>query len=139
MIKLAVEDGGAGSTIDSSYATNSATLQGHPGAIGAAAVGAAAFYSTPSCGTSPAQLEYFSSFGGAPILFNTNGTAITPETRQKPDFVGPDGVNNTFLGFTLAGAAFLTPPPSASALTMRAIRISSALRRPRRMRPRLRR
>jgi hypothetical protein len=24
--------------------------------------------------------------------------------RQKPDFVGPDGVNNTFLGFTLATA-----------------------------------
>ncbi|MFZ0008856.1 MAG: S8 family serine peptidase, partial [Steroidobacteraceae bacterium] len=106
MIKLAVEDGGAGSVIDATYATNSATLQGHPGAVGAAAVGAAAFYSTPGCGTSPAQLESFSSLGGAPILFNTSGTAITPETRQKPDFVGPDGVNNTFLGFTLAGSGF---------------------------------
>ncbi|MGA7822989.1 MAG: putative Ig domain-containing protein [Steroidobacteraceae bacterium] len=106
MIKLAVEDGGAGSTIDSSYGTGGATLQGHPGATGAAAVGAAAFYSAPSCGTTVAQLEYFSSLGGAPILFNTNGAAITPETRQKPDFVGPDGVNNTFLGFTLAGSGF---------------------------------
>jgi Subtilase family/Putative Ig domain len=106
MIKLAVEDGGAGSVIDATYATNSATIQGHPGAAGAAAVGAAAFYSTPSCGTSPAQLESFSSLGGAPILFNTSGAAITSETRQKPDFVGPDGVNNTFLGFTLAGSGF---------------------------------
>ncbi|MFZ1904252.1 MAG: putative Ig domain-containing protein [Steroidobacteraceae bacterium] len=106
MIKVAVEDGGAGSTIDSSYGTGGATLQGHPGAAGAAAVGAAAFYSAPSCGTTVAQLEYFSSLGGAPILFNTNGAAITPETRQKPDFVGPDGVNNTFLGFTLAGSGF---------------------------------
>jgi hypothetical protein len=106
MIKLAVEDGGAGSTIDSSYGTGGATLQGHPSAVGAAAVGAAAFYSTPGCGTSPAQLEDFSSLGGAPILFNESGQAITAETRQKPDFVGPDGVNNTFLGFTLAGSGF---------------------------------
>jgi hypothetical protein len=101
MIKLAVEDGGAGSVIDATYATSSATLQGHPSATGAAAVGAAAFYSTPNCGTSPAQLEYFSALGGAPILFNTSGTAITAEYRQKPDFVGPDGVNNTFLGFQI--------------------------------------
>ena len=101
MIKLVVEDGGAGSTIDATYATNSATLQGHPSATGAAAVGAAAFYSTPNCGTSPAQLEYYSALGGAPILFNTSGQAITAETRQKPDFVGPDGVNNTFLGFQI--------------------------------------
>jgi Subtilase family/Putative Ig domain len=102
MIKLVVEDGGAGSSIDASYATNSATLQGHPSATGAAAVGAAAFYATPACtGTSPAQLEPYSALGGAPILFNTSGQAITAETRQKPDFVGPDGVNNTFLGFLL--------------------------------------
>jgi Putative Ig domain/Subtilase family len=102
MIKLAVEDGGAGSVIDATYATNSATLQGHPSATGAAAVGAAAFYSTPSCnGGAAAQLEYFSAIGGAPILFNTSGTAITAEYRQKPDFVGPDGVNNTFLGFQI--------------------------------------
>ncbi len=101
MIKLVVEDGGAGSTIDATYATNSATLQGHPSATGAAAVGAAAFYSTPSCGTSPALLEPYSALGGAPILFNTSGTAIAAETRQKPDFVGPDGVNNTFLGFQI--------------------------------------
>ncbi len=104
MIKLVVEDGGAGSIIDATYATNSATIQGHPGATGAAAVGAAAFYSTPSCGTSPAVLEFYSSLGGAPILFNTSGQAITAETRQKPDFVGPDGVNNTFLGFQISSS-----------------------------------
>jgi hypothetical protein len=40
-----------------------------------------------------------------PILFSTAGVRLaTPVTRQKPDFVGPDGVNNTFLGFTLASA-----------------------------------
>jgi Subtilase family len=101
-IKIAVEDDGAGSTIDA-FATNSATLQGHPGAAGAAAVGAAFFLETPACGTTPATLEGYSSDGGTPILFDTSGTRLAASVvRQKPDFVGPDGGNDTFLGFTLA-------------------------------------
>jgi hypothetical protein len=101
-IKVAVEDDGAGSTINA-FQTNTATLQGHPGAAGAAAVGAAFYFQTPACGTTPAQLESYSSEGGAPILFDVNGVRLaTPVVRQKPDFVGPDGVNDTFLGFTLA-------------------------------------
>ena len=103
-IIVSVEDDGLGSTIES-FATGSATIQGHPGAAGAAAVGAAFYFDTPACGTSPAQLESFSSEGGAPILFNTAGTRLaTPIVRQKPDFVGPDGINTTFLGYTLASA-----------------------------------
>jgi subtilase family protein len=99
---VSVEDGGLGSTINA-FATNSATIQGHPGAAGAAAVGAAFYFDSPQCGTSPAELESFSSAGGAPILFDTAGVTLTaPIVRQKPDFIGPDGVNNTFLGFTLA-------------------------------------
>ncbi len=48
-------------------------------------------------------MEPFSSLGGAPILFDSSGNRlITPIVRQKPNFVGPDGVNNTFLGFLLA-------------------------------------
>jgi hypothetical protein len=101
-IKVAVEDDGAGSTINA-FQTNSASLQGHPGAAGAAAVGAAFYFQTPACGTTPATLETYSSEGGAPILFDVTGTRLaTPVVRQKPDFVGPDGVNDTFLGFTLA-------------------------------------
>ena len=101
-IKVAVEDDGAGSTIDA-FQTNGATLQGHPGAAGAAAVGAAFYFDTPACGTTPAQLESFSSKGGAPILFDVSGARLaTPLIRQKPDFVAPDGVNDTFLGYTLA-------------------------------------
>jgi len=101
-IKVAVEDDGAGSTINS-FQTNSATIQGHPGAAGAAAVGAAFYYNTPACGETPATLEAFSSEGGAPILFDVTGTRLaTPVVRQKPDFVAPDGGNDTFLGFTLA-------------------------------------
>ncbi len=108
-IKVVVEDDGAGSTINS-FQTNSATLQGHPGAAGAAAVGAAAYYNTPACGLTPAHLDYFSSVGGAPILFDSSGNRLaTPVVRQKPDFVGPDGVNNTFLGFTLASGQITLP------------------------------
>jgi hypothetical protein len=100
-IKLAVEDDGAGSSIDA-FATHSPTLQGHPGAAGAVAVGAAYFAQAPLCGTPPAMLESYSSAGGDPILFDTTGARLSTEVvRQKPDVVAPDGVNNTFLGFTL--------------------------------------
>jgi hypothetical protein len=107
-IKIAVEDDGAGSTINS-FATNSATIQGHPGAAGAAAVGAAFYLNTPACGTTPATLEDFSSQGGDPILFDGTGTRLaTPLFRQKPDFVGPNGGNDTFLGFTLKSSQVVT-------------------------------
>jgi subtilisin family serine protease len=102
-IKLAVDGGGLAVVIHGNYGTNP-TLQGHPGAAGAAAVGAAAFYNTPSCGTSPAKLESFSSQGGTPILFDTSGNRLsTPTIRQKPDFVAPDAGNDTFLGFKDTG------------------------------------
>jgi hypothetical protein len=103
-IKLAVEDDGLGSTI-TSFATNSPTLQGHPNAAGAAAVGAAAFFTTPMCGITPATLESYSSLGGSPTLFDASGNRLaTPTVRQKPNFVGPDGGNNTFLGFQIAAS-----------------------------------
>jgi hypothetical protein len=96
-IKLAVEDDGAGSTINK-FANNGPTLQGHPGAAGAAAVGAAWYFMTPRCGTT-ATLEAYSSAGGDPILFGITGIRLpVPTVRQKPDFVAPDGPNDTFLG-----------------------------------------
>jgi hypothetical protein len=102
-IKLAVDGGGLSVVIHSNYGKNP-TLQGHPGAAGAAAVGAAAFYDTPSCGVVPAMLETFSSQGGTPILFDTTGTRLTtPTVRQKPDFVAPDAGYDTFLGFKDTG------------------------------------
>jgi hypothetical protein len=101
-VKFVLEDDGAGSTINSPFNTNSPTIQGHPGAATAAAVGAAFYFNTPQCGTTPATLETYSSEGGDPILFDTNGNRLaTPTIRQKPDFVAPDGVNNTMLGATL--------------------------------------
>jgi len=101
---LTVADDGLGSSI-TQFATNSPTLQGHHNAATAGTVGAALYFATPACGTSPAQLEAYSSAGGAPTLFDTSGTRLaTPVLRQKPDFVGPDGANDTFLGFTLASS-----------------------------------
>jgi len=108
LIKLVVADDGAGSTIDQ-FATQSPTLQGHPGAAGAAAVGASWFWQTPRCGNGPAaSLAPYSSWGGDPILFDTSGSRLNPAPppRQKPDFVGPDGVNTSFFGFPIAGTAF---------------------------------
>jgi hypothetical protein len=107
-IKVVVEDDGAGSTINN-FATHSGTLQGHPGAVGAAAVGAVFFPNTPSCGGTP-TLEFFSSAGGDPILFDVTGKPQAAVFRQKPDFVSPDGGNDTFLGFTLASGG----PPDTS-------------------------
>jgi hypothetical protein len=99
-IKVVVEADGADTKI-TQFATNSGTLQGHPGAAGAAAVGAAFFANTVSCGATTPTLENFSSAGGDPILFDVNGKPQAAMTRQKPDFVGPDGGNDTFLGFKL--------------------------------------
>jgi len=109
-IKVVVEDDGAGSKI-TNYATNSGTLQGHPSAVGAAAVGAVFFPNTISCGATTPTLELFSSAGGDPILFDVNGNRLTtPVMRQKPDFVSPDGGNDTFLGFTIGGTTGITDP-----------------------------
>jgi hypothetical protein len=115
-IKLAVEDDGAGSSI-AQFTTNSPTIQGHPGAAGAAAVAAAFFPLTPLCGTPTPSLERFSSLGGEPILFNTFGVRLAvPQVRQKPDFTGPDGINTSFFGAPLAdyGSPDNTDPSSVA-------------------------
>jgi hypothetical protein len=107
-IKIAVEDDGAGSTINA-FKSNGGTIQGHSSAAGAATLGAAFYLNTPACGTTPAALEDFSSRGGTPILFDSSGTRLTtPVLRQKPDFTGPNGGNDTFLGFTLTGSNAVT-------------------------------
>jgi subtilisin family serine protease len=93
----------------------SPTLQGHANATGAVAVAAAMYYLTPACGTMPALLEPYSSYGDDPILFDTSGVALaTPQNRGKPDITGPDGTNNTFLGFRLAQSIAVNPPWNSS-------------------------
>jgi len=77
------------------YDTASSTLYGHANAAEAEAVGAAAYFNTPTFGVDPAVLNTYSSAGGTPILFNTAGMPIGPVVRQKPEVVGPDGSNTT--------------------------------------------
>ena len=115
-VKFILSDNGLGATIDS-FDSQSPSVQGHPSAVGAVAVGAAMFYQTPACGTAPAVLEPYSSYGGDPILFDSGGaTLATPEYRGKPDLVGPDAVNNTFLGFTLVKSTSPSPPWNSQGL-----------------------
>jgi hypothetical protein len=101
-IKLSVEDDGAGVTFPGPIKLAGPTLQGHPNATGAMAVGAVFWADTPACGQTPALLETYSAQGGTPILFDSTGTRLaSPVTRQKPDIAGPDGGNDTFLGFQI--------------------------------------
>ncbi len=75
------------------------TLTGQANAPGAIAVGAAAWFETPAFGTSPARIETFSSLGGFPIFFDTDGTPFPePLINTKPEIVAPDGVNTSFFG-----------------------------------------
>lgn len=86
-----------GLNVSIEYATDSPTLYGHANAAGAEAVGAAFYQNTPYYGVAPPLLEWFSSAGGVPILFDTNGLALSDTTpREKPEIVAPDGANTTF-------------------------------------------
>ena len=80
------------------FATNSGTLYGHANAVGAEAVGAAAYFQTPEFGVSPPILEGFSSAGTTPILFTTDGDPTVDPRADKPEIVAPDGTNTTFFG-----------------------------------------
>jgi len=79
--------------------TNSGTIFGHPNAAGAEAVGAAFYDQTPEFGQDPPLLEEFSSAGPQRIYFDASGNPLSsPEMRQKPEIVAPDGTNTTFFG-----------------------------------------
>ena len=95
-------------TVDE-YDTASGTVYGHANAAGAEAVGAAAWYQTEEWGSPlrpqcmPACLNSFSSAGGTPVFFGTNGRRLrTPEVRLKPGVTGPDGGNTSFFFFDLS-------------------------------------
>ena len=87
---------GSSNTINE-FQTNSGTLFGHANAAGAEAVGAAFFLDTPEFGIAPPVLEPYSSKGGTPILFASNGSPLGgPVIRSKPAITAVDGVHTTF-------------------------------------------
>ncbi|MEO6683549.1 MAG: MBG domain-containing protein, partial [Ginsengibacter sp.] len=69
------------------YSSESSTIVGHGNSEQAITVGAARYSKTPAYGESVPLLESFSSIGG--------GIMATGFVSQKPDLVGPDGVNTT--------------------------------------------
>ena len=78
------------------------TIFGHSNAAEAGSVGAVFWFATPAFDDrfqNPFAVNPYSSVGGVPIYFRPDGTPLpTPEVREKPDFTGPDGGNNTFFG-----------------------------------------
>jgi len=80
------------------FATNSGTIFGHANAVGAEAVGAAAYNNTPAFGVSPPVLETFSSAGTTRIYFDTLGNPIDDPRADKPEITAPDGADTTFFG-----------------------------------------
>ena len=109
LIKYVLFDSGPAGSASFAFATNSSTSYGHATAVGAMATGAAAWFNTElySDTCKPACLNSFSSAGGIPIFFDTQGNRLAqPDVRLKPEVVGPDGTNNTFFG---ADITFLPP------------------------------
>ncbi|RMD89305.1 MAG: peptidase S8 [Alphaproteobacteria bacterium] len=97
----------SGGFVIAEHATDSGTAYGHTNAAGSEGVGAAFWLYTEEFTAPdttflggdcvPACLNSFSSAGGIPILFDIAGKRLaTPDIRQTPGIVGPDGGNTTF-------------------------------------------
>ncbi|MDQ3291942.1 MAG: S8 family peptidase, partial [Bacteroidota bacterium] len=82
---------------------NSSTIYGHSNATGAISTGAVFWGDTPAYGAQKPSMESFSSAGGTPILFYTDGKRTKEVVRQKPEIMAPDGGNTTFFGQLVDG------------------------------------
>ncbi|MDE8653109.1 tandem-95 repeat protein [Novosphingobium album (ex Liu et al. 2023)] len=87
-----------GSQTFSEFNTASGTSFGHSNTAGANAVAAADWYDTPAYGQTPPFAENFTSKGGVPILFDTDGNRYISPQQRGVDFTAPDGSNTTFFG-----------------------------------------
>ena len=94
------------------FATNSGTIFGHANAAGAEAVGAARYSNTPAFGVSPPVLEFFSSSGTTPILFDVAGNRLaTPDPRaNKPEMWLRMALTRPCPGFRISSAHPLQRP-----------------------------
>lgn len=93
-----------GSDFEVEGTPNRPTVYGHAMAEEAEAIAAASFFNTVPFNENveSAVLASYSSRGGIEVLFDENGNELsTPQSRQKPEIVGTDGVDNTFFGQNL--------------------------------------
>jgi Ca2+-binding RTX toxin-like protein len=99
------------------YFTFSSTITGHANAVGAAAVGASNYSTSPYYDTAgkPPTVEGFSSRGTTEVKFNTAGDPwISP--RANPDFVAANRTNTSVPGFSsFAGTSAAAPHAAAVA------------------------
>jgi len=109
------------------FDTHSSTLMGHANLppTEVTAVAAADYTNTPAFGVSPPVVDFFSSLGGTPILFDDTGSRLaSPLIPQQPNIVGPDGVATTFFGhptgtgFRYRGTSAAAPHVAAVAALM---------------------
>ena len=99
------------------FPTFTGSIYGHANAYWAYAVGAAAWFRTPYF--LPAIFPVpshngFSSAGTTPIFFTVSGNPRFNgvQIRQKPEFVAPDGGDNTFFGADLPASFGVPGEPS---------------------------
>ena len=89
---------GSGVTVNE-HKNGGPTSYGHTQAENSHSVAAAAYFDTPEFGTSPPEVEPFSSEGGIPIYFDDDGNRLSSsKTLRVPAVTGPDGGNTTFFG-----------------------------------------
>lgn len=94
-------------TAVNAFGAGSSTSYGHPNAAGAIGVGAAYYNNTQMYGVSPPVIEEFSSHGGLTNLFDTAGNKLaSPDNRDKPDLVAPNGTDTTFFGVDSDSSGF---------------------------------
>ena len=92
------------------------SIVGIPNAASVAGVAATNALKTPAFEPKNVpHVEYFSSSGGVPILFDTDGNRLSePDIRMQPRFTGPDDVANTFFGTKSAGTYHFTGTSAAA-------------------------
>jgi len=118
-----------GTAVATEYITNSPTTRGHSNTRYGVSVGASAWFYTPEFGTTPPEINYFSSVGGVPILFDTKGKRLKrPELRMNPLFTACDGGNTSFFGFQLNDRDSLPNFFGTSAAAPHAAAVSAQLR-----------
>lgn len=105
-LHLLVNFGGAGGAVFDDTLIGDRTLFGHAAAENVIAVGAIHYVEIDTAGNNVAppgvlNVEAFSALGGdLPIWFSDDGNTryVSPDTRQKPEIIAPDGANTTFFG-----------------------------------------